>query len=256
MIILKENEWAGGMIAAKSLGKKPYETLCRVARYYFDLGYKKAQVRDMLCDYLLSCDPKLSIPKWDSAIDGAISYAAKRPAVDIDAIPISVQEMQKIAELDGRQLRRLAFTLLCLAKYQDAVNPKADHWVCAKDNEIMKMANIGTSMKRQGAMYHTLCEAGLISFSKRVDNTNVRVCFIDGEEAAMLVSDYRNLGYQYMMECGSQDYFRCMCCGNVVRKNHVRRTDGVNVGGRPQKYCNECAVKSETKRLVESVMRH
>ncbi len=38
-IILKENEWAEKMIQDRSLGKKPYQTLYRVARYYLDSGY-------------------------------------------------------------------------------------------------------------------------------------------------------------------------------------------------------------------------
>ena len=33
-IVLKENDWAEKMIQSKSLGKKPSETLRRVARYY------------------------------------------------------------------------------------------------------------------------------------------------------------------------------------------------------------------------------
>jgi len=40
-IILKENEWAEKMIQDRSLGKKPYQTLYRVARYYLDSGYSK-----------------------------------------------------------------------------------------------------------------------------------------------------------------------------------------------------------------------
>ena len=39
-IILNENEWAENMIKTKSLGKDPFETICRVARYYIDNNYK------------------------------------------------------------------------------------------------------------------------------------------------------------------------------------------------------------------------
>ena len=40
-IVLKENDWAEKMIQSKSLGKKPSETLRRIARYYIDNGYEK-----------------------------------------------------------------------------------------------------------------------------------------------------------------------------------------------------------------------
>ena len=35
-VVLRENDWAASMIQANSLGKKPSETLRRVARFYMD----------------------------------------------------------------------------------------------------------------------------------------------------------------------------------------------------------------------------
>ena len=45
-IVLKENDWAEKMIQSKSLGKKPSETLRRVARYYIDSGMRKRKRLD------------------------------------------------------------------------------------------------------------------------------------------------------------------------------------------------------------------
>ena len=44
-IILNERAWAEEAITYKSLGKKPSETLLRVARYYFDEQYSRQEVR-------------------------------------------------------------------------------------------------------------------------------------------------------------------------------------------------------------------
>ena len=68
-IVLNEHEWAEEMITSRSLGKKPYETLCRVARYYLDNGIPKKEVRRMLDTFLIQCDPTASLPRWANSLD-------------------------------------------------------------------------------------------------------------------------------------------------------------------------------------------
>lgn len=246
-IVLNEHEWAKEMIASRSLGKKPFETLSRVAKYYIDNDYPKKEVRKMLDTFLIQCDPTASLPKWSDTIDFALDRALKYDAVKIDYIEISEKEMQTIDGLNGKQIQRLAFTLLCLAKYWDIINPHGDHWVNNKDCDIMRMANINTSIKRQSLMYHTLNEAGLIQFSKKVDNTNVRVCFMEEGETALRISDFRNLGYQYLKYHG-EPYFECQNCGLTVKLNNP-------VKGAKQMYCGTCAHEIYIQKTINSVMR-
>ena len=199
-VVLRENDWAASMIQANSLGKKPSETLRRVARFYMDTyNINQDAARKKLDLFLLQCDPTSSLPKWSDALDFAVSRACKYPAINIDHISVSKNEVEKIDSLEGKQIRRLAFTLLCLAKYWNIVTRKEDGWVNSKDNEIMSMANINTSIKRQSLMFGKLNELGMIQFSKKVDNTNVKVCFMEDGEEAIRIYDFRNLGYQYLM---------------------------------------------------------
>lgn len=246
-IVLKENEWAEHMINEKDLGKKPSETMKRVARYYLDKGYSEKEVRRKLDAFLISCDPLASLPKWSNSLDYALGRAVKFEAINIDKITISKSEMDIVDSIGKVQTKRLAFVLLCLAKYWIAVNPELDGWVVNKDSEIMKLANVNTSSKRQSLMYFELKELGLIQFSKKIDNTNVRVNFIDDGEPILEITDFRNLGYQYLMYHGGP-YFVCENCGIVSKLKNVD-------AGRPQSYCNECAIKIKTKQSVESVMR-
>lgn len=246
-IVLREHEWAESMVKSKTLGKKPLETLSRVARYYLDNGYGKKEARNMLDSFLLQCEPTSSLPKWSNALDYALNKAAKYEAIYIDYIKITKPEMEKIDALDGKQIKRLAFTLLCLSKYWKLVIPSGDYWVNNKDNEIMSMANINTSIKRQGMMYWSLKEAGMIQFSRKVDNTNVRVCFAEDGDAVMNITDFRNLGYQYLKYHG-EPYIECQNCGITTKVNDPVR-------GRKQKYCKPCAVQVATQQRVNSVMR-
>lgn len=247
-IVLNEHYSAEQAIQSRSLGKKPSETLVRVARYYIDNceSMNKKAIRNKLDIFLLQCDPTASIPKWSKMLDFATDWAFKHKAVQIDSITITKPELSKINELNGKQIKRLAFVLLCLSKYWNIINPRNDNWVNNKDNEIMAFANINTSIKRQCAMYAMLRDAGLIQFSKKVDNTNVKVCFAEDGEPAMVITDLRNLGYQYLKHNG-EPYFECQNCGITTKYNNPSKTGG-------QKYCNTCAYEINIQKAVNSTM--
>ena len=161
---------------------------------------------------------------------------------------MTAKEMASIEKLEGKQLRRLAFTLLCAAKYWDAVSERNDHWVNTSDREIMQMANIGTSIKRQSAMFAKLKEEGMIRFSRKIDNLNVQVLFIEDGETALHIQNFRNLGYQYLKYYGGL-YFECENCGLTVKIQEPAR-------GRRQKYCPSCAIEVKTRQNVNAVMRY
>lgn len=246
-VILDEHSWAEKALRAQELGSRPFDTLTRIARYYMDEGYTKQKTKKLLETFMYQCDPVISIPKWTDIINGAISTAAKREAVHIDSIGISSTELERISGLATSQLKRLAFTLLCLSKYWDIVGKSSGHWVNSKDSDIMKMANIVTSIRRQSEMFGTLRSNGMIGFSKKVDNTNVCVLFGDSNPAEMHIADFRNLGYQYLKHYGGP-YFECQNCGIVTKYNDA-------VKSRNQKYCKQCAAEVTVRNNVNSVMR-
>lgn len=246
MIVLNETEWARQAIRSANLGKKPVETLGRIARFYIDGGCSKEETIIMLRQFLLRCDPSVSLPRWSQTISRTVSRALKTPALNIDYIPITRKELEAVGLVQGRQCKRLAFTLLCLSKYWRNVNPKSDGWVNNKDSEIMRLANINTSALRQCLMYNTLNDMGLIQFSKRVDVTSVKVLFANDEsEEVLQIKDFRNLGYQYLKYCGER-YIECEGCGITTKCNDV---------GRARKYCDSCAAAAKIRQSINSVMR-
>ena len=246
-IVLNEYAWAEEAIRTQTLGSKPSETLGRIAKYYISRGSSKKEVRKLLETFLRSCDPAISIPRWSNVLDYSVNKAVKYGIIDIDSVDVTDEEMKVIDSITGRQTRRLAFTLLCLAKYWDAVNPTCDHWVINKDSEIMSLANINTSLKRQGAMYKELNDLGLVQFSKKVDNTSTRVCFVKPGNVVMKLCDFRDLGYQYLMYHG-EPYHYCESCGAIIKKKATKM-------GRPVKYCPECTQEVKTRQSIESAIK-
>lgn len=245
---MNEYDWAENMVSNNDLGNKPIETLSRVAKYYYENQYTKREVRNMLDDFMLKCDPSVSLTHWSNTLDRVANGCDKHKLIRIDHIDITKPELETIRSADGIQTKRLAFTLLCAAKYWDAVSDHNNHWVNTPDKDIMQMANISATIRRQSKMFADLRDAGMIKFSKRVDNLNVQVEFIESGDVAMQITDFRNLGYQYMRHYGG-GYFECENCGLTVKHSGAST-------GRPQKYCPSCAAEIKIKQSVSSVMSH
>jgi hypothetical protein len=244
-IVLNEKEWAENAIANRQLGARPIETLSRVARYLHQVeGYKKPEVRKRIGDFLIQCDPNAVLVKWSDMLDSLAKNADRYPLIEIDGVNITEGELKSIEMLTGRQSKRLAFTLLCVAKYWDAAQSQNNAWVNTSDKEIMRMANVNTSIRRQNTMLHDMKESGMLRFSKKVDNLNIQVQFMQPDSPTILhISDFRNIGNQYLLYCGEK-YFRCAHCGlTIKRRVHAH------------KYCSDCAAEMYIKKSVESVMR-
>ena len=246
-IIMNERKFAIDALSEKSLGKKPIETLSKVAKYYISEGHSKEEARSFIADFLTQCDGNASPVVWAQRLDFAIANAVRFPMIELDHIRVTKGELDTIGKVPKRQIARLAFVLLCVSKYWDEVNPLNDHWVNERDSDIMRMANINTSIRRQSQLFAELRSLGLIRFSNRVDNLNVQVLF--SEESGiteMEITDFRNLGYQYLKYLG-EPYIECACCGLTVRKNTGR--------GQPKSYCDACAAKRRLEQNVNSVMK-
>jgi len=255
-IVLKESEYVEELLRNHQLGPKPTETLVRVARYYSTIDkMKKSDVRAALEEFMLRCDPTINLVKWQDTLDRIIKAAGKYPMVDIESIPITEMEislcdglskdtkrrdLSMYKSFSDKPMRRLLFTLICLAKYSDTVNSRNGGWVNRTDKEIFKLANVVTPVKRQSLMLNDLREMGYIKFSRKVDNVNINVqCLDHGGSVALEIRDFRNLGYQYMRHCG-EAYIECEQCGLVIKQRN-----------NSQKYCPDCAIDVNRQRAID-----
>lgn len=229
-IILDERTWCENMLKSFSMGSSPAGTLNRLAKYYFTLGHKKNDIARLLEEFILRCNPSANIMRWQDVIDNCVRHADRRPLIAVEAIPITQKELDLIGALPGQMIRKLMFTLLCLAKYRNAVSPKNDNWVGYENRDIFKMANIQTTRVRQYAMMNDLLRAGYVDMSKIVDNVSVRVAILQNDDNnAMEITDFRNLGNQYIHHFMG-GYVECEHCGLVVKRNSSTH-----------KYCRSCA---------------
>lgn len=249
-IILNEISWAQDMASCPrpALGKKPFESLSRMAKYYCHEGMTKGAARDALDVFLLKCDPDANIVSWSDSLDRAVKNGYKYAPIELDSVGVSASEIERVDELKTRQIRRLAFTLLCLGKYWNAFKPDNNNWVRTSDTDIMRMANIHTSVKRQCALFRELSNLGYIRFSRQVDNLNVQVLFMDNEPPVLYIHNFDNLGYQYLKYHGDPYYYECCNCGVTEKRK--------DLNSRPPKYCPSCAGEIARKNRIASAIRH
>ena len=240
-IILNEREWVESVVSSRQLGAHPVETLGRVARYYHQCeGYTKIDVRDKLEKFLLQCDPGAILFRWSDTLDKCAKSADRYPIIELDGVDVTESEVKAIEALAKGPHQRVAFTLLCVAKYWDAVQPRNNGWVNSSDKEIMAMANVQTTVRRQNLILYEIKSRGMIGFSKRIDNLNIRVNFFDIDSpVAIQITDFRNLGNQWTMYQGGP-FLQCEHCGLTIKRRS-------NV----QKYCAECAAEKHIQDSLE-----
>lgn len=238
--IMNERELVEKLLNNPVFDKTVNDVLGRIAVYYKDNGFDKKYIERMLELYILRCDPQASILKWQDVIDSAIRRSGKRELIELDSISITKSEMAKIKELSGSTRQKVMFSLVCIAKYHNAIHSNNNNWVNSSMAEIFSASNVSAPQKSQASYLNDFIRLGYISTSRVVDNTNLNVKIIDdSSEEELSLTDMRNLGNQYMWYCGGK-YFKCNECGAVIKRM-----------SNSQKCCKKCSYIAHLNKLKE-----
>lgn len=217
---------------------KTYTFLSMYARYlYYEKGLRKAGIVKELNKFMLENYPRYNPVDWTSSIEKYSTKAEKYALCECRGVWITKNELITIKEISNKVLERLAFTLLCLAKFRNFRSSNNNNWVNYSNGEIYKLACINTTAFDKDLKFNQLKELGLIEYAKKVDNLNIRVLYIDDDsENKLFISDFRKLGYEWRLYKGEK-YIRCSDCGVLTR-----------VKANNQKYCKDCAYDKQLER--------
>ncbi len=244
MIVLNEKEYAEKYLENKTLLQKPLFTLNILAKYYYHhLGYRKKKIVALLTDCIKKYYPKYEYNKsgFDESIEKIAKNAGNHILHEISGVWITKSELSTISKIQNKVLERLAFTMLCLAKLNNIKNPKNNGWVNTDSKELFALARISCSVDERFIKICMLKDLSLLELPKRNDNLNSRVTFVnDNSHKALFVSDFRELGYEYLMYRG-EDFIRCDKCG-ILTRNNIRKN---------KKYCSNCA--SYTPQKIKTI---
>ncbi len=232
-ILLNEVKEAKRLLETREIGSKPTAALFLLAKYYRQKEcLNRNNTIEKLNAFMALCDKHYNPALWEDIIEDIAKKADKYPLREIDAIGITQKELNHIKTLNGMKYEKLAFAMLCHAKLHDTLFPDNHGWVNASIPEIYQTARVTVKYRKDKFLYLNDMEAtGLISFSVKNDNLNLRVNFIDMEGTPVLkINDFRELGYEYLNYYKEGKFSRCTEC----QKLYIRKTNN-------QKYCELCA---------------
>lgn len=247
VIILNEKEYVDNILKNKTVEpSKIYAFLTIYARYlYHEKNMGKAEILKELDLFMKENFPNYNSVEWNTRLESYAKKAEKYPLCKCSGIWITKEEIQTICELHDKVLERLAFTLLCLAKYNNFRNPDNNSWIHYSNGEIFSMACICTPAMEKDIKISKLRELGLIQFARKINNLNIRVCYAatQGEET-LFISDFRALGNEWRLYKG-EDYIRCAMCGILTKKKKGT-----------SKYCCTCRKRSASEKARLRVARY
>lgn len=230
-IILNEFNEVTKIIETKDVGKNPTYLINILTRYYYHAeGIKDKDLYNKIDCFLKANFNNYKPSKWQDYINKQMKNADKYPLSNIEYVPITKEELNVISKIDNIRLERLAFTILCLSKFYNLRSKNNNNWVNCKIKELFKLARVIIKIENQCLMLNDLMNLELITYSAKVDNTNIKADFIDDTSDIILkITDFRELGYEYMLWKGEK-FFRCGECGILSKQNQL--------GNR--QYCRKC----------------
>lgn len=237
-VVLNETKEAERILKSGEVGSKPTATLFLLAKYYRQKkNMNKEQTASELNSFMLHYYKNYNSALWEDIIEDISKKAVKYPLRQIDDIEISYKEIETINMVSRLPHRKLLFTMLCYAKLYNKMSDNNNGWINTDIKEIYRVSRVTVKHREDKFLFlNDLERDGLISFSKKNDNLNIKVNFVDSESSdnnALNIYDFRELGYEYLNYIGEGKFIRCTECNRLIRVN--------NSNGRPKKYCNPCS---------------
>lgn len=249
-IVLNEKKQAESIIEKGDLGKKPASTLFLLAKYYSQIEHlTKEEIFVMLNDFMQKHYKNYHPALWENTMEDISKKASKYPLREIDSVGITENELKKIAELQNIKYEKLLFTMLCYAKLYNMISETNNGWVNTDIPEIYRVAKVTVKYRNDKFLYlNDLESTGLLCFSIKNDNMNLKINFIEMTgQPALEISDFRELGYEYLKYKGEGSFINCVCCNRLVKKKkkHDYST----------KYCKDCSKKIFNEQCKQSMRK-
>lgn len=243
-VVLNETKEAEWILESGEVGSKPTATLFLLAKYYRQKkNMNKEQTIGELNSFMIHYYKNYNPALWEDIIEDISKKAIKYPLREIDHVVITHKEIETINMVSRLPHRKLLFTMLCYAKLYNKISENNNGWINTDIKEVYRASRVTVKHREDKFLFlNDLEKDGLISFSKKNDNLNIKVNFIDSDSSddiVIIINDFRELGYEYLIYIGEGKFIRCVECNRIIKIN--------NSNGRPKKYCNACSklIKNE-----------
>jgi len=214
---------------------KTSNTIRILAKNYFSIGMSKEQVYDSINEFFISNYKKYNAVKWQTTFDRIIDKVCKDKdfsLLGINSVEITEAELNRIKSLDNIKYEKISFILLVYAKIYNQMNNNELDWVNMDQKYIFSDAKVKESIRNQGIILHTFEELGLITPSKMVNCTNIKVNYTDrNSPIKLIINDFRNYVYEYLRWKGE----------NIINCENQECQILFIPSNNKSKYCHTCA---------------
>lgn len=241
-VILNETKQARYIIQTGEIGARPAASLFLMGKYYRQKEkLSKEETFMKLNEFMERHYKNYNAASWEDILEDIAAKTVKYPLQEIASVGITRPELTQIASIGPVKYQKLLFTMLCYAKLYNMLSETNDGWVNTDIRELYKSARVTVKYKKDKFLYLNDIEStGMISFSNKNDNLNMKVNFIDMSGKPVLnIEDFRELGYEYLYFTGKDRFIRCSECQRLIRQT-----------GKNTRYCDSCKQKKrlEAKR--------
>lgn len=250
-IILNEKACAERLLRNNETLEDVKATLSLLARYGAQvLDLSPAQSRQMLREFSDRNYRDVSLHYLNGKITYYTENAAEIPLAAIDFVPITQEELDAVAALDGLNAQCAAFAALALVKFDMMKCPEVNFWLRSdRFGEIIRRANVSMSAKELDYIFGALRAAGMVELPKRVDNCNLHILYaspMDAPDVALELrdQDFKDLGYVLRAYWG-EPFVRCQECGRWIRQAKNGR----------RKFCDDCAADNHRRQNSDAMQR-
>lgn len=244
-MIIDEYELAENILASKRYKEK--SDLFVVAKYLRnEINCDVPETVAMLDNILTKSDRNYNPIKYAKYLEKMAIKASDYSLKKVEFINITNAEWDAIQKIESLKLRRLAFSLLVYAKYNNALSSDNNNWCNITINDLYKTAKVSTRNSKEKALFlNRLNKLDLISFSKKNTNLNIRCLFINEQsDIKFQITDIRELGYQCLLLTDSGSFAYCQTCGVIIKKKSKFDYS--------TKYCKSCQNASKNETLLKS----
>ena len=200
--------------------------------YYYCVKLRKTGIEKPLIEYIEKAAPDIyneNPNKWNEIAESISRHVGGVKLSNVNYIPITENELKVIDSLDNRESKRLLFTMLVVAKWQNGRRTNNNNWLCldrdynkkigaSRYSYIFKLAHVKDSLAERAIRIGELTDCGFLEAKEKIDSLDLRVTFAECNEESkevMQVKDLSQLGLLYRYEIEKDcSVSKCEDCGD------------------------------------------
>lgn len=242
MILFNEQEHINNLLN-NGFQKYPNQRdLILLCKYWLDKGIDYCDLKDNMIEFCYRFNNKFNYPKNENLIMSVleIMQSENLPKYFYDNnVTINTIILEEIKKIPDTEAQKIAFVILCLAKWKNNDYIYLNNSSTIKISEIFKLANIQCTKENQYKILNKLYLCGFLNIQLKP----ILKCFIPllqnnydicNEITFIIDNNLIQVWYDYI-------YPHCLCCGKGFEKK-----------SNSQKYCRKCAIiiKQENRKTA------